>query len=90
MNNYTYVGIDTRATGARIKKLREENNYTVEMLCSIFFISPQAIYKWQKGDAMPTLDNIFVLSDLFHVKVEDIVVRKNHDVHFLSDKESVA
>lgn len=76
MSNYTFIGIDLEATGARIKELRKANHFTVEELCEIFCVSPQAIYKWQKGISLPTLDNILVLSDLFHVRVEDIVVRE--------------
>lgn len=76
MADYIYVGIDLEATGARIKQLRTVNHYTVEDLCSIFCVSPQAIYKWQRGISLPTLDNMMVLSDLFKVKVEDIVVRE--------------
>lgn len=77
MANYNYVGIDLEATGAKIKALRIINRYTVEDLCEIFCVSPQAIYKWQKGICLPTLDNMMVLSDLFRVKVEDIVVRED-------------
>jgi len=71
----TFRGIDLAATGANIRKLRKLNGFTVEQLCDIFFISPQAIYKWQRGDALPTLENMLELCDLFNVKVEDIVVR---------------
>lgn len=80
-NTITYCrGINPVATGARIKKLRKTSGYTVDQLCDIFYISPQAIYKWQRGEALPTLDNMMVLCDLFKVKVEDIVVREDDDV----------
>lgn len=81
MNTVNYCrGINAVATGAQIKMLRKKSGFTVEQLCDIFYISPQAIYKWQKGDALPTLDNMLVLCDLFNVKVEDIVVREGSDV----------
>ena len=38
------------------------------------FATPQAIYKWQKGAAMPTIDNLVVLAMVFHVKMDDIIV----------------
>lgn len=76
MNSYMYVGIDMPGTGARIKALRQKNHFTVEALCEILCVSPQAIYKWQNGESLPTLDNIMVLSDIFKVKVEDIVARE--------------
>jgi hypothetical protein len=38
------------------------------------FATPQAIYKWQKGTAMPTIDNLVVLAMIFQVKMDDIIV----------------
>ena len=38
------------------------------------FATPQAIYKWQKGIAMPTIDNLVVLAMVFRVKMDDIIV----------------
>ena len=38
------------------------------------FATPQAIYKWQKGTAMPTIDNLVVLAMVFQVKMDDIIV----------------
>ena len=38
------------------------------------FATPQAIYKWQKGTAMPTIDNLIVLAMVFRVKMDDIIV----------------
>lgn len=70
-------GINLQATGERIKTLRREKGFTVDQLCDIFYISPQAVYKWQKGEALPSLDNMLVLCDVFEVKVEDIVVRED-------------
>ena len=38
------------------------------------FSTPQAIYKWQRGDALPTIDNMVVLSAVLGVKIDDILV----------------
>ena len=38
------------------------------------FATPQAIYKWQHGTAMPTIDNFVGLSVLFGVSINDILV----------------
>ena len=55
--------IDTAATGANITRLRKNVNLTVRDLQNIFgFATPQAIYKWQRGEAMPTLDNMVMLT----------------------------
>ncbi len=67
--------IDMAATGKNIDRLRRETGMTVRELQAVFgFGTPQAIYKWQHGTAMPTLDNIVVLAAVFGVTVEDILV----------------
>ena len=38
------------------------------------FATPQAIYKWQRGTAMPTLDNLVVLSVVLEVTIDEILV----------------
>lgn len=67
--------LDPVATGANIVKLRKAAGLTVNDLQKIFgFNAPQAIYKWQTGAALPTLDNLIVLAAVFHVRVDDILV----------------
>lgn len=67
--------IDMVATGNNISRLREQAGMTVRDLQGVFgFATPQAIYKWQNGISMPTVDNLIVLSAVLNVKVEDIVV----------------
>lgn len=67
--------VDMTATGINITKLRIENHLTVKDLQEIFgFATPQAIYKWQQGRGLPTVDNLVVLAAVFHVTVDDILV----------------
>ncbi len=67
--------IDMTATGRNIDRLRREAGMTVRELQAVFgFNTPQAIYKWQRGEAMPTLDNIVVLAAVFGVTLEEILV----------------
>ena len=55
--------------------LREAAGLTVKDIQDIFgFATPQAIYKWQHGTAMPTIDNLVVLAALFDVTVDQILV----------------
>ncbi|MBR3515592.1 MAG: helix-turn-helix transcriptional regulator [Lachnospiraceae bacterium] len=62
-------------TGRRITELRVASGLSVRELQMIFgFGTPQAIYKWQHGTAMPTLDNLVVLSEVFGVPIDDILV----------------
>ena len=67
--------IDMVATGKNIERMRKAAGLSVRDLKDVFgFATPQAIYKWQHGTAMPTIDNLVVLSALLQVKVDDILV----------------
>ena len=70
--------IDLTATGINITRLRVNAGLTVKDLQDIFgFSTPQAIYKWQRGTALPTVDNLVVLAAVFGVRIEDILIFQN-------------
>ena len=72
--------IDMTATGRNIDRLRRDAGMTVRDLQAVFgFSTPQAIYKWQRGDAMPTLDNIVVLAAVFGVRMDEILIFQGCD-----------
>ena len=55
--------------------LRKAAGLTVADIQMVFgFNSPQAIYKWQNGTALPTVDNLIVLAALLNVRIDDILV----------------
>lgn len=67
--------IDMTATGRNITRLRINAGITVKDLQDIFgFNTPQAIYKWQRGTALPTVDNLVALAAIFGVRIDDILV----------------
>ncbi len=69
-----YPVIDVKATGARIRELRMANHLRVEDVAAFMgFESEQAVYKWQRGDSLPTLDNMFALSRLFSTPIDNII-----------------
>jgi len=70
--------IDMVGTGQNINNLRQAAGISVKDLQDVFgFSTPQAIYKWQHGTAMPTIDNLIVLAAVLGVKVDDILVVKS-------------
>ncbi len=67
--------IDMVGTGQNINRLRQNAGISVRDLQNIFgFATPQAIYKWQHGTALPTIDNLIVLAKVLGVKVDDILI----------------
>ena len=67
--------IDMIRTGQNIARLRKQAGLSVRDLQDIFgFATPQAIYKWQQGVALPTIDNLVVLAAVLQVRLDDILV----------------
>ena len=67
--------IDMIQTGKNINRLRKQANLSVKDLQNIFgFATPQAIYKWQQGVALPSIDNLVVLAAVLQVSLDDILV----------------
>lgn len=72
---FTIPAIDMAKTGQNIMNLRIQAGLSVKDLQEIFgFSTPQALYKWQHGTALPTMDNMVVLAAVFGVKIDDILV----------------
>ena len=67
--------INTVATGQNINRMRTAAGLTVRDIQEVFgFTTPQAIYKWIHGTAMPTIDNLVVLAAILGVTMDEIVV----------------
>ena len=72
-----YPIINMEQTGARIQELRRQSGYSVKDLQKAMDpISYQAIYKWQQGLSLPSVDNLVILSELFHVPMDQIIIRE--------------
>ena len=67
--------INLKATGRRIEYLRKKAGLSVADLQGILgFATPQAIYKWQRGFCLPEMTNMVIISEVFDVAIEDILV----------------
>ncbi len=70
-----YPVIDMISTGRNISELRKARGLSVADLQEYFgFEAPQAIYKWQKGQSLPSTDNLYALAFLFGVTVDEIII----------------
>lgn len=71
--------IDLAATGENIRRLRISRGLSVRQLQSFFgFEEPRAIYKWQKGESLPTVDNLYALGKILDVPMEQILIPVNN------------
>ena len=72
----TIPAVDMKRTGARIDDLRKQAGMSVRDVQDILGLgSVQAIYKWISGKSLPTIDNLVVLSAVWNVSLDDIIVR---------------
>ncbi|MCR5627413.1 MAG: helix-turn-helix domain-containing protein [Lachnospiraceae bacterium] len=75
-----YPVLDTKATGERIKELRMAHNLKVEDIALYMGLeSVQAVYKWQRGESLPSVDNLYALSKLFETSIDDILKGKEEE-----------
>ena len=76
MTQVLFPAIDLHATGENIVRLRKASGLSVRELQHYFgFEEPQAIYKWQQGKCLPSVDNLFALSCLLGVSMNEILVQ---------------
>lgn len=67
--------INMMKTGENISMLRQKSGISVRELQGILgFGTPQAIYKWQQGTALPSLDNLVILAAALGVTTDQILV----------------
>lgn len=80
--------IDPVATGENIVRLRKDRGLTVRDLQNWFgFEEPQAIYKWQKGKSLPTVDNLYALGALLDVPMEQILVSRQPQLNIVNGQQ---
>ena len=79
--------INMKATGRRIQALREAQGLTVRDLQAMLgFEQPQAVYKWQRGESLPTVDHLLMLSRIFELPMQDIlVIDDQDDLYFMEE-----
>lgn len=69
--------VDMVGTGENIRNIRMSRGMSIKDLQTIFrFSTPQAIYKWEQGISIPTIDNLLILSKVFDMSLEDIIRTK--------------
>ncbi len=70
------IELDVRETGHRIKTLMKLKNVQVKDICKALDVSFQAVYRWQKGETLPTIRNLFILGQMLETDVDDMLVSK--------------
>lgn len=66
--------INKRETGINIRKIMDERNLNVkDVQTYLGLASVQSIYHWLNGLTMPTIDNLYALSELFQLPIDALI-----------------
>ena len=70
--------IDLVRTGKNIKRIAKENGFSADKIKDYLGICDKSnVYKWFRGDALPSVDNLLALSILFGVTINEMLIVEN-------------
>lgn len=86
IKKYNLCNIDMEKTGIRLKELMSDSGYDVKQLQELLELScPQPIYRWFKGQILPSVNNLYMLSVIFGVHMEELLVIDSVDEEILKE-----
>ena len=59
--------------GERLQKLRKEKGLSQDQLAEALNVSRQAVSKWERDEAVPEIDKVIKLSEIFSVSIDSIL-----------------
>ncbi len=79
-----------KRTGKRLKYFMEKNNLKpVDIQKYLGLTCVQTVYRWMEGVNIPSIDNLYALSWLFRVKIDDILVGNRKEIpQYISNKRN--
>ena len=84
MTTTSFPVIQIEKTGKRLRNMRKEKGIRVAAVCEYMGgISEQAVYKWERGECLPTIDNLLALSHLYHADGRFAGIRRGRNGLFL-------
>lgn len=84
-----YTSMDMILTGQLIKRLVSEAGYSVSEVQNRLGLScPQPIYRWYKGQNLPSVDHLFILSGMLGLHMEDFLLQKDEGLWIAEKQEN--
>ena len=66
--------IDKKKTGIRLRRIMDSKDISVKDVQQYLGLgSVQSVYHWLNGISLPTVDNMYALSELFQMPVDDML-----------------
>lgn len=68
--------LDIIATGGKIKQFMDDKGISIRELSKVMNVSFQSVYKWQKGESLPTVSNFYILGQILGIDIDDMLVAR--------------
>ena len=87
--------IDKKQTGINLRRIVEKRGITAKDVQQYLHLGcVQSVYRWFNGQSMPTIDNLYALSELLQVSIDTIVCgnrksMKKHPMNFDCDSTKI-
>ncbi len=91
--------LDLIRIGKRLLTLRKQKHLSQAKLGDVLFVTHQAISRWERGEALPSIDALLKLSELYHVSIDGLLclhegldedsvdaLLANHEPHVVIDQ----
>lgn len=63
----------------RIRDLMDQRGVTVKMVAAhLGLASGNAVYKWERGQCLPTIDSMVMLTDILECSLDDLIAIKEY------------
>lgn len=79
------LGLDLEATGKQISKAMERKGYKAQAIASLMGLTYQSVWKWCKGEAIPDVENLLILSRILDTTMDELVVSLDSLEHKIDD-----
>lgn len=75
------VTLDMQMTGQLLNYVIRKRGYTVSEIQEELGLScPQPVYRWLRGQTMPSIDNLYKLSKMLNVHMDELVISIRDEV----------
>ena len=58
---------------SNLKLYRKQHGFTQEYIAEKIGVSRQAVAKWERGETVPSIENVMALADLYEISVDSLV-----------------
>jgi transcriptional regulator with XRE-family HTH domain len=90
VNDTMPLGLDMVGCGKKITQLLRAKGITDKKLSKMMNVSLQAISKWRHGYNLPDPENMYILSRILGVKVDDFLVPRRGEGVILEIEKSTS